>query len=430
MRISTKTTVYHYDGMGCLTKIDHQNVAQYDYQWDAASRIISMNDGKYDYNKTNQLIAVNYAKLPAEKYNYDLNGNRSNYQIGKNNQLLHDGENTYEYDHEGNRISKGTTKYFWDYRNRLVRVETPQETVEYIYDYKNSLVRRSTSKGSEYFIHDGWQIVLTLDGNGNVTNKFLWGAKQDELIAQNSAYVLCDHLGTVRDLIGNGIAAHFEYNAFGQLLSKTGNTDSLFKYTVKMTDEVTGLQWNINRWYDAIVGRWVSADPIGFDGKDMNLFRYVHNSPIIMTDSEGLMTGIEFCLAIVAGVIAGLLTAAIIDFCNDCGSASPSLACSGSVPFCWNIIDGVPTTAPETGTITIPYGANCKRPCYSSSWFYCCTDKSGQYEGWGAYKCTKNSDNSLSLKFHMRTGIKTDCNAAPCSTWSTCSAGSFIYYNP
>jgi YD repeat-containing protein len=184
------TSIYRYDGMGRLTKIDHQNIAYYDYQGDAANRINAMNDGKYDYDKTSQLIATNYAKLPAEKYNYDLNGNRSNYQTGKNNQLLHDGENAYEYDDEGNRISKGLTKYFWDHRNRLVKVETPQETVEYVYDYKNRLVRRSTSKGSEFFVHDGWQIVLTLDKNGTVTNKFLWGAKQDELIAQNSVYTL------------------------------------------------------------------------------------------------------------------------------------------------------------------------------------------------------------------------------------------------
>jgi RHS repeat-associated protein len=260
-----------------------------DYQWDAASRIVSMNDGKYNYDKTNQLIAANYAKLPSEKYNYDLNGNRSNYQIGKNNHLLHDGENAYEYDGEGNRISKGTTKYFWDHRNRLIKVETPQETVEYVYDHRNRLIKRSTSKGSEFFVHDGWQIVLALDNNGSVTNKFLWGAKQDELIAQNSAYTLCDHLGTVRDLIGNGATAHFEYNAFGQLLLKTGNADSLFKYTGKMTDEITGLQWNINRWYDAKMGKWIAEDPIGFMSRSVNLTKYVDNYTNEWIDPYGLV---------------------------------------------------------------------------------------------------------------------------------------------
>ncbi|MDR2440943.1 MAG: hypothetical protein LBE12_16405, partial [Planctomycetaceae bacterium] len=71
----------------------------------------------------------------------------------------------FEYNGEGNRISKGSTKYYWDHRNRLVKVETPQETVEYVYDYKNRLVKRSTSKGSEFFVHDNWHIVLTLDKN-------------------------------------------------------------------------------------------------------------------------------------------------------------------------------------------------------------------------------------------------------------------------
>jgi RHS repeat-associated protein len=284
--------------MGRLIKIDHGNIAHYEYQWDAANRIISMNDGKYDYDKTNQLIAANYNKLPVEKYKYDLNGNRSNYQTGKNNQLLHNGENAYEYDNEGNRIAKGATKYFWDHRNRLVKVETPQETVEYVYDYKNRLVCRSTSKGSEYFVHDNWQIVLTLDRNGSVTNKFLWGAKQDELITQNSAYALCDHLGTVRNLIGNEVTAHFEYNAFGQLLSKTGNTDCIFKYTGKMTDNVTDLQWNINRWYDAKAGRWISEDPIKFSNKEFNLFRYSNSNPIVYLDYFGkcLIEIKNFCL--------------------------------------------------------------------------------------------------------------------------------------
>ncbi|MDR2440942.1 MAG: RHS repeat-associated core domain-containing protein [Planctomycetaceae bacterium] len=80
---------------------------------------------------------------------------------------------------------------------------------------------------------------------------------------------------------------NFEYNAFGQLLSKTGNTDCVFKYTGKMTDEVTGLQWNINRWYDAKVGRWISEDPIRFLGGDFNLYRYVKNLLLIYLDPFG-----------------------------------------------------------------------------------------------------------------------------------------------
>ena len=33
--------------------------------------------------------------------------------------------------------------------------------------------------------------------------------------------------------------------------------------------------------YDASTGRWMSKDPIGFDGGDTNLYGYVLNDPLI-----------------------------------------------------------------------------------------------------------------------------------------------------
>jgi len=37
-------------------------------------------------------------------------------------------------------------------------------------------------------------------------------------------------------------------------------------------------------------GRWISQDPIGFDGGDANLYRYVGNEPITKIDPSGLET--------------------------------------------------------------------------------------------------------------------------------------------
>jgi RHS repeat-associated protein len=55
-------------------------------------------------------------------------------------------------------------------------------------------------------------------------------------------------------------------------------------------DKTTGLQNNLNRWYDASVGRWLSEDPIGFTAGDVNLYRYVGNGPVNGTDPSGLQT--------------------------------------------------------------------------------------------------------------------------------------------
>jgi len=92
-------------------------------------------------------------------------------------------------------------------------------------------------------------------------------------------------LGTIRDIIGSE-NTHLVYDAFGNLTS--GTNPLLFGYTGKAFDTATNLQNNINRWYDATVGRWLSTDPIGFDGNDTNLYRYVSCRPINMFDPQGL----------------------------------------------------------------------------------------------------------------------------------------------
>src|SRR4051812_7724347 len=40
--------------------------------------------------------------------------------------------------------------------------------------------------------------------------------------------------------------------------------------------------------YDPTIGRFVSEDPIGFDGEDADLYRYVGNDPTNDTDPSGL----------------------------------------------------------------------------------------------------------------------------------------------
>jgi hypothetical protein len=42
--------------------------------------------------------------------------------------------------------------------------------------------------------------------------------------------------------------------------------------------------------YDPRMGRFISEDPIGFDGGDTNLYRYVDNSPLNATDPSGLQS--------------------------------------------------------------------------------------------------------------------------------------------
>ena len=305
----------------------------------------------YDYDFLGQLTGANYSNLniPDESYQYDLNGNRELvtnangdlvvYSTGLNNELNSDGNYFYTYDAEGNRISKtnaaGTERelYDWDYRNRLSSVTkqeyntTTQEwedvqIVEYAYDYNNVLIRKvldangdGTADSKTLFLPENYQTAIQLDDADlsdstyeTVSHRYLWTpGQQDKLLADiqvsptgsETLWTLTDHLGTIRDVVKNTpsglvVPAHIIYDAYGNVLScKDANgTDIespvLFGFTGKFFDDSTGLQNNINRWYDNTTGKWLSVDPIGFYGGTPNLYQYVGNQPICDWDQLGL----------------------------------------------------------------------------------------------------------------------------------------------
>src|SRR5690606_4239826 len=128
------------------------------------------------------------------------------------------------------------------------------------------------------------------------------GPSVDQVLANENSlgevlWALTDNLGTVRDwaeyddvLDETDIVNHITYDAFGRRVDETNPTLDVLDlaYTGRYFDRATGLQWNLNRWYDPEVGRWISEDPIGFAARDPNLARYVANQPANATDPMGL----------------------------------------------------------------------------------------------------------------------------------------------
>jgi len=168
---------------------------------------------------------------------------------------------------------------------------------------------------SEFYVHQGGQIVLYYETMPLLclSHRYLWGPATDELLADETAdlvgggatpgttddvaWVLADHQGSVRDLVVYEddvvtVEKHTVYDAFGNVTSEylaPGSTaDCEFGYTGRLFDSATGLQNNLHRWYDPAVGRWLSADPIGFAGDCGNLYRYCGNSPGNWIDPSGM----------------------------------------------------------------------------------------------------------------------------------------------
>ena len=90
------------------------------------------------------------------------------------------------------------------------------------------------------------------------------------------------------DASGNVLSAS-AYEAYGQESSTAAQTDpwGFNGRSGYVTDRETGLCYCENRYYDPQGGRWLTRDPMGFDG-GINLYGYCGSGPVGNADPEGL----------------------------------------------------------------------------------------------------------------------------------------------
>ena len=196
----------------------------------------------------------------------------------------------------------------------------PDMPVTYKYDVSSNWIgRKDTTYASDGVtvatsatqrdVFDGTNMVLAFDGNGNLTDRYLWGPAVDQLLADeqfspsgsnqlpsaagNTLWALSDNQNSVRDLVNDSgvLQQHIAYSPFGQQVaaqsSNPGNVTFAFGYTGTYTDSGTGFQLHGVRWYDSSVGRWLSEDPAA---ADENLYRYCENAPVVYVDPSGCIT--------------------------------------------------------------------------------------------------------------------------------------------
>ena len=85
------------------------------------------------------------------------------------------------------------------------------------------------------------------------------------------------------------------YNAFGKMTIyderdnkiEASQFDNPYSFTGREHDNETGLHYHRARYYSPELARWISEDPIEFNGGDMNLYRYVENNPLYWIDPDG-----------------------------------------------------------------------------------------------------------------------------------------------
>jgi len=138
--------------------------------------------------------------------------------------------------------------------------------------------------------------VAELDAAGNVVSRFVYayGRSPFYMVKGGVNYrIVTDHIGSVRlviDATTGAIAQRIDYDAFGNVLQDTNPGFQPFGFAGGIHDADTGLVRFGARDYDPVVGRWTAKDPIGFGGRDSNLYRYVRNDPVNFVDPLGTQT--------------------------------------------------------------------------------------------------------------------------------------------
>jgi RHS repeat-associated protein len=217
---------------------------------------------------------------------------------------------TPSYDAEGNLLSDGVRSYEWDRLSRLVKITwggSPAKSTEYRY---NALGQRSeqieksgtTETARYYYLYEGKDLLCRYTGGtavANIDRQYLsQGEQRKSASAWSSYYYNRDHLGSIREVLKSDgtLVARYDYDPYGKRSAQyeaNGYACDL-GYTGHMNQQsgVAGqgeIVLTFFRAYDPLLGRWLSADPIGeVDG--MNLYAYVRRNPLNAVDSYGLWT--------------------------------------------------------------------------------------------------------------------------------------------
>jgi RHS repeat-associated protein len=313
-------TDYQYDAAGLLVNLvttgaSGEVLASFDYQYNRRDQRIRMTslDGVWDYtyDATGQLTAALFTSsdpgLPSRtlEYVHDKVGNRIEERINGNvvpygvtdmNLYALAGSFFYTYDADGNLIAKSDGNQTWthdyDDLNRLVRSSGPDGVVDFVYNGLGFLVKTITNGVERNHQVDPaglGNLVAEYDATGNLVNRYVHGLG---LIAKNSDFYSFDGNGNTSELTDptGAILNVYAHEPFGKPLYALENTENDFRFAgqfgVRRVDD--DLLFMRNRFYMPSLGRFLSEDPIGLAGGDVNLLRYVQNDPVNWVDPEGL----------------------------------------------------------------------------------------------------------------------------------------------
>ena len=317
--------LYTYNAAGLRTKVTFANADYIIYTYDKLNRLLS----EYRYSQSKKL-------LYSITYTYDPLGNRLTenidirntnfkladyplksslaYTYNSANQLtnlkvnvVNKGKVTvikdisYYYDKNGNLTQQSDNQnYTYDFENRLTSVDNPSQIAAYVYDAEGKRISQVEGSLTTKFLYDGMNVILERDSFNQRIAYYTRGLNYAGGIggiikglspqgAVPEQYYLYDGLGSVTGITDTQgtLQASYTYDAFGNIINQSGNAVNSYQFQTKQASPTTGLVYFGARYYNPLVGRFITQDPSGMiDGP--NLYAYLNNNPVNLIDPWGL----------------------------------------------------------------------------------------------------------------------------------------------
>ncbi|MDQ0640950.1 RHS repeat-associated protein [Pedobacter sp. W3I1] len=257
----------------------------------------------YTYDKLNRLTNAVAGNNLGEAIAYDVMGNISTLtrdNFGANNYTVYEGNrlktisgftnSSYDYDANGNLKSDSQKNISLSYNFlNLPQSISGSQNLNYTYSAAGEKLKKQNGGTTTDYV-DGIQYT-----NGNID--FI---QTEEGIARNSSgsysyeYNLSDHLGNVRATLYKNpntgqleVLQRDDYYAFGLRKVATGGTNK-YLYNGKELQEELGQYDYGARFYDPVIGRFNTIDPLSDKMRRHSPYNYAFDNPIRFIDPDGM----------------------------------------------------------------------------------------------------------------------------------------------
>lgn len=246
-------------------------------------------------------------------YTYDQNGNRKTLTATG---TPPDGITAATYEYTGNKLTSyvkngvsQTVSYktnaelafadrnpIYDFAGRRKRELETSVSRFFAYNHKNERTLKSNDNGAwasntiQYVYDESSHLIGEYDRNGNALVEYIWlGDKPVVAIYPTGIYyVVTDSSNTPHRLMNmsnDQIVWAWDGSAFGTGVPTIQTVTFNLRFPGQYYDADSGQHYNLNRFYNPELGRYMEPDPIGLEG-GLNPYAYAGNNPVNMVDPD------------------------------------------------------------------------------------------------------------------------------------------------